>query len=124
MTPGKKSQGIYVCHDDGTPITLSASMIRNLLRVADFLPFMYLVGVFSVLFNRKSQRIGDMVAGTMVVYGEQDEVAGLFRKVYGVTAGKSWQINLPQPTKISELVRKQGGIGHQRAFVYFSLAVA
>ena len=89
MTPGKKSQGIYVCHDDGTPITLSASMIRNLLRVADFLPFMYLVGVFSVLFNRKSQRIGDMVAGTMVVYGEQDEVAGLFRKVYGVTAGKS-----------------------------------
>ncbi len=83
-TPGKKRYKIYVCHDDGTPVTLQSSMIRNLIRVVDFLPFMYAVGVFALMFNHKSQRLGDMVAGTVVVYREEDNLDKIYRSVYGL----------------------------------------
>ncbi|WP_230661627.1 RDD family protein [Psychrobacter sp. I-STPA10] len=86
MTPGKKSRGIYVCHDDGTPISLQASLIRNLLRVADFLPMGFMAGILTVMFNRQSQRLGDIVAGTLVVYREQQDLAKLYQSIYGVTA--------------------------------------
>ncbi len=86
MTPGKKSKGIYVCHDDGTPITLQASLIRNLLRVADFLPIAFTSAALTILFTQKSQRIGDIVAGTIVVYRNDEDVATLFQQVYGGVA--------------------------------------
>jgi uncharacterized RDD family membrane protein YckC len=73
-TPGKKAMGLLVVNDNGTPVSLSASLIRNLLRVADFLPFLYAVGLMSMLANRNFQRLGDMVAGTLVVYRERDKV--------------------------------------------------
>ena len=52
---------------DGTPITFAAALYRNLLRVADFLPFFYLLGFLVIVGNERSQRLGDMVAGTMIV---------------------------------------------------------
>ncbi|MFO7594332.1 MAG: RDD family protein [Pseudomonadota bacterium] len=67
-TPGKKAMGLLVVHDNGTPVSLSASLIRNLLRVADFFPVLYGAGLISMLSNRNFQRMGDMVAGTLVVY--------------------------------------------------------
>lgn len=70
-TPGKKAMGLVVIHDNGTPVSLSASLIRNLLRVADFLPLLYGIGLLSMLANRNFQRLGDMVAGTLVVYRER-----------------------------------------------------
>lgn len=70
-SPGKKAMGLVVIQDNGTPITLSASLIRNLLRVADFLPFMYAAGLLSMLLNRSFQRLGDLAAGTVVVYRDE-----------------------------------------------------
>lgn len=67
-TPGKKSLNIRVVNDDGTPITFGPSLLRNLLRVVDFLPMMYLTGVISSVMNRQFKRLGDLVAGTLVVY--------------------------------------------------------
>lgn len=67
-SPGKKSMGLKVVTTSGSPPTLGASMLRNLLRFADFLPFGYLFGVFTCLSNRNFQRIGDLVADTIVVY--------------------------------------------------------
>lgn len=84
MTPGKKNQGIYVCHDDGTPVSLQSSMIRNLLRVADFLPMGFAAGALTVMFTRQSQRIGDIVAGTLVVYQQQDNIDFLYKSIYGL----------------------------------------
>ncbi len=84
MTPGKKKQGIYVCHDDGTPISLASSMTRNLLRVADFLPFGFAAGILTVMFTQRSQRIGDIVAGTVVVYAQTDDIKALYKSVYGL----------------------------------------
>ncbi len=67
-SPGKKSMGLKVVTMSGSPPTLGASMLRNLLRFADFLPFGYLFGVVTCLSNRNFQRIGDLVADTLVVY--------------------------------------------------------
>ena len=67
-TPGKKILSLYVCHDDGTPVNWQSSMLRNLLRVADFLPFAYTTGLLTMLINRDFKRLGDLAAGTVVVY--------------------------------------------------------
>lgn len=67
-TPGKKTLNLYVCHDDGTPVNWQSSMLRNLLRVADFLPFAYALGLLTMLTNRDFKRLGDLAAGTVVVY--------------------------------------------------------
>ncbi|MDO4251472.1 MAG: RDD family protein, partial [Moraxella sp.] len=67
QTIGKKSMGIRVCMDNGMPIGWQASMIRNLLILADFLPMMFLSGLLAMLFSRHAKRLGDRVAGTMVV---------------------------------------------------------
>lgn len=67
-TPGKRNLNIRVVNDDGTPITFGPSLLRNLLRVADFLPLMYLAGIITSLFNPQFKRLGDLVAGTLVVY--------------------------------------------------------
>ncbi|HTF97935.1 MAG TPA: RDD family protein [Cellvibrio sp.] len=67
-TPGKKWMGIRVVNDDGTPITFGPSLLRNLLRVVDFLPMAYLIGIISSLCNRQFKRLGDLAAGSMVIY--------------------------------------------------------
>lgn len=67
-TPGKKSMKIHVINDDATPVTFAPSLLRNLLRVVDILPIFYLFGIVSSVLNKQCKRIGDLAAGTMVVY--------------------------------------------------------
>jgi uncharacterized RDD family membrane protein YckC len=67
-TPGKKIFGLTVLMDTGLPITPAASITRNLLRTADFLPFMYGAGIVSMLLRKDFKRLGDLAAGTCVVY--------------------------------------------------------
>jgi uncharacterized RDD family membrane protein YckC len=66
-TPGKRWSGLRVVTRDGRPVGLVASAIRNLLRLVDFLPSVYIAGSVSILASRDNQRLGDMVAGTIVV---------------------------------------------------------
>ncbi len=67
QTPGKKAMGISVINDDLTPVTFGTSLVRNLLRTVDFLPLFYLVGLATMLSNRRFQRLGDLAAGTLVI---------------------------------------------------------
>ncbi|MEO7402613.1 MAG: RDD family protein, partial [Burkholderiales bacterium] len=69
-TPGKKAMKLVVVHDDGRPIRWPAALTRNLLRAVDFLPMLYGFGLLSTLINRDFKRIGDLAAGTIVVYRE------------------------------------------------------
>ena len=71
QTIGKKKFKIKVVNEDLTPVRLSASLTRNLLRVADFLPLFYVFGVISMMMNRRFQRLGDLAANTIVVYAEE-----------------------------------------------------
>jgi uncharacterized RDD family membrane protein YckC len=67
-TPGKRAMGLKVVMDNGLPITPAASLTRNLLRVADFLPVGYGAAIVSVLLRADSKRLGDLAAATLVVY--------------------------------------------------------
>ena len=66
-TPGKRLNGLRVVLVSGHPVTFVPSAIRNVIRIVDFLPTMYLLGATVILSTRKNQRIGDVVAGTLVV---------------------------------------------------------
>jgi uncharacterized RDD family membrane protein YckC len=68
QTPGKKKEGLRVIKDSGRPITPAESVGRNLLRIVDQLPAFYAVGIGSVLLSRQNKRLGDFVAGTIVVH--------------------------------------------------------
>ncbi len=67
QTPGKKAVSVRVRMSDGTPITFAAALGRNLLRPADMIPGVYLVGILAIFTNPKGQRIGDLVANTIVM---------------------------------------------------------
>ncbi|MDR2926368.1 MAG: RDD family protein [Azoarcus sp.] len=67
-TPGKKILNLAVLQDDGVPVGWSASVVRNLLRAVDILPFLYAFGLCSMFLNRDFKRLGDIVAKTVVVH--------------------------------------------------------
>ncbi len=69
QTPGKKALGLVVLHEDGTPVGWRASFIRNAIRFVDFLPAAYATGFVVTLIDREGRRLGDLVAGTLVVHG-------------------------------------------------------
>ena len=66
-SPGKRALGLRVIRDNGLPIGFVQSMLRNLVRVVDFLPWAYGVGLVAAFASRRSQRLGDLAAGTLVV---------------------------------------------------------
>ena len=76
QTPGKKMFGLRVVQDGGYSISFGASAVRNLVRVLDAQPgFFYFVGMVTAIFSRTSKRVGDHVAGTIVVHERVPEFA-------------------------------------------------
>ncbi|HYP88229.1 MAG TPA: RDD family protein [Polyangiaceae bacterium] len=67
-SPGKKALGLRVVSSQGLPVGLGDSLLRNLLRGADFLPVGYVLGVVSMLVDARFRRLGDLVAGTLVIF--------------------------------------------------------
>ncbi|MFC7231867.1 RDD family protein [Saliphagus sp. GCM10025308] len=67
QTIGKRARGIVVVRKDGTRCTWTAAVLRNLLRIIDVLPVLYVVGVISAYATGDHQRIGDLAAKTVVV---------------------------------------------------------
>lgn len=67
QSPGKRVIGLRVVREGGRPITFVGSAIRNLIRVVDFLPALYGIGVLVMFVDRRSRRLGDLAAGTLVV---------------------------------------------------------
>jgi uncharacterized RDD family membrane protein YckC len=66
-TPGKQAAKIRVIHESGRGISFLESLARNLVRVIDWLPSFYAAGVIAMFSSKRHQRLGDMVAGTLVV---------------------------------------------------------
>ncbi len=66
-TPGKRWTGLRVVRLGGAPVTFLPSAVRNLVRLVDFLPTAYGVGIVALLANSRNQRLGDLAAGTLVV---------------------------------------------------------
>ena len=67
QTPGKRSVGLRVIQEGGYALTPAVVIARNLLRLVDFLPGFYLLGLLLMIVHPRNQRIGDLVAGTLVI---------------------------------------------------------
>src|SRR5450432_999314 len=78
QTPGKRYARLRVMKDDGCPISAYDAITRNLLRIVDQLPAFYGVAMFSVFFSKENKRLGDFVAGTVVVHEKTVESARPF----------------------------------------------
>ncbi len=74
QTPGKRLVQLRVITASGRPITAYESLLRNLVRIVDQLPIVYTVGLLSVFFTERNQRLGDLAADTVVVH---EQPAGL-----------------------------------------------
>ncbi len=67
QSPGKKVAKIKVLKETGEPINFIDSILRNILRLADFLPMFYIAGAIFVIFTKDYKRIGDYAANTIVI---------------------------------------------------------
>lgn len=67
QSPGKRLVRLRTVREGGRPITFATSAIRNLVRLIDFLPGFYGLGVLTMFIDRRARRLGDLAAGTLVV---------------------------------------------------------
>jgi uncharacterized RDD family membrane protein YckC len=72
QTPGKRIAGVRIVSRNGQPPSVTAILIRNVFRLLDSLPTFYAVGLLSTIVTRDSVRIGDLAAGTVLVYLPRD----------------------------------------------------
>ncbi len=94
-TPGKRAMGIQVMMANGLPLTPAGCLIRNLMRTVDMLPLLYGFAIVSVLLRCDACRLGDLAAGTIVVYRDRTSPAGDFG------------VGEPQPPPVPLTVRQQ-----------------
>jgi uncharacterized RDD family membrane protein YckC len=74
-TVGKLAAGLRVVRTGGEPVGFLTAAVRNFLRLADFLPVLYVVGVITILVTSRNQRLGDLAAGTLVIRERRRSVA-------------------------------------------------
>lgn len=113
QTPGKRLFGIAVLNDDGTPLRWPGALTRNLLRAVDFLPFLYAFGLVAMLVNRDFKRLGDLAAGTVVVY--QSAAADPSRKIpEAAPVPPPVELDLEEQRAVLELAERSSGLTRER----------
>jgi uncharacterized RDD family membrane protein YckC len=119
-TPGKMAFGLRVVTTEGRPIGFVEAALRNLLRAADALPIGYVVGVGSMAFSKRFQRLGDLVAGTIVVIPDRARVASAVALRPPATADE-WrdvpdavQLDADERAAIELFLRRRGALGEAR----------
>ena len=97
-TPGKRAMGLQVMMVNGLPLTPAGCLIRNLMRTVDMLPLLYGFAIVSMLLRPDARRLGDLAAGTLVVYRDRASPTGDFG------AGE------PLPPRVPLTIRQQMAI--------------
>lgn len=121
-TPGKKFSNLVVLHDDGTPIGWGASFARNTLRAVDFFPFGYACGLLTMWLNEDSKRLGDLLAGTVVVYlGENPEP--ILENDYCDAELPPFPLTLPEQRALVEYRQRASTLTEARALELAELAL-
>jgi uncharacterized RDD family membrane protein YckC len=101
QTPGKRWLKLRVIREDGRPITFWEATVRNLLRTFDMMPApFYSIGLVCVFINERDQRVGDMVAGTVVVR-EREAEAPTFDQVFAAPVSDSALRRSFKPTQFT-----------------------
>jgi uncharacterized RDD family membrane protein YckC len=93
QTPGKRYAQLRVMKDDGRPISAYDAIARNLLRIVDQLPAFYGIAMFSVFFSKQNKRLGDFVAGTVVVHEKTVESARPFLDIHTDDAADAYDVS-------------------------------
>lgn len=101
-TPGKAAFGIRVASADGTALSLGAVTLRTLMRLIDFLPAAYAVGAISIAVSGRNQRLGDVVADTVVI---RDRRVATPAPVSPETPAEGWDVATVSHQEV-ELVRR------------------
>lgn len=84
QTPGKRAGRLRVIRRTGQPIGASEAMVRNLIRIVDFMPGFYGIGLISMFVDKEARRLGDFAAGTITIReGEQTRLQDV--RVYNPT---------------------------------------
>jgi uncharacterized RDD family membrane protein YckC len=91
QTLGKRAARLRVVGDHGEPVTLGQAAIRNLVRIVDFLPVFYAVGMLTLFINGRGKRLGDFAAGTLVVR-DRERVS-----LYDLSSTSAGAVAAPQP---------------------------
>jgi uncharacterized RDD family membrane protein YckC len=104
-TLGKRMFGLRVISADGSPASFTAVLIRNLLRVVDFLPVFYGVGLLAVVLSSRSQRLGDLAAGTFVVRAPRPRIDLLSLRTIASSEGPAVTVR-GMPGELQRLVRE------------------
>ena len=112
-TPGKKALELVVLHDDGTPVRWPAALARNLLRAIDFLPVFYGFGLIAMLASRDFKRLGDLAAGTIVVYREAKPRG--FQIPEAPPLAPPVPLTLPEQRAILDFAERAPGLTEERA---------
>ena len=106
QTIGKRMYGLRVIRDDGAPAGFLAVLIRNLLRLVDFLPALYGLGLVTIIVTSRSQRLGDIAAGTYVVRAPRPQLDYFsLRTVTPIAAGATVETRA-LPGEAQRLVRE------------------
>jgi uncharacterized RDD family membrane protein YckC len=113
QTPGKRLFGIAVLNDDGTPLRWPGALTRNLLRAVDFLPLMYGFGLVTMLLNRDFKRLGDLAAGTVVVY-QAAAVDSSRRIPPAPPVAPPVDLDLDEQRAVLELAERSAGLTRER----------
>ena len=125
-TPGKRAVGVRVLLDDGGPVGVRASTVRNLLRLIEGLALLYVPAVISILVTRHNQRLGDLAAGTVVARQAAAGGPSFKRYVPGSEQLADWDVSAITPEELaavrSFLARRYGFDGTARSRVARSLA--
>jgi uncharacterized RDD family membrane protein YckC len=121
-TPGKRALGIMVLHDDGTPVGWPAALVRNLLRAVDFLPAGYGLGLAAMLFRRDFKRLGDIAAGTVVVYRDAAQDAAVIPVAAPVPAPRP--LTLEEGRAVLDFAERSTVLTPERAAEIAQLAAA
>ena len=121
-TPGKKMSNLLVLHDDGTPIRWGASFARNTLRFVDFLPFGYACGLLTIWLNADSKRLGDLLAGTVVVYRSETPLPVIGDDYFDAEA-PPWPLTLAEQQALLEYRQRASTLTEARTFELAELAL-
>jgi len=90
-TPGKRMIGIRVLTADGRVPSVGALLVRNIFRIVDAMPMLYVVGLLFVLFSKRHVRLGDLAAGTVLALERAPFLEKLDRERGAAAKHGAWQ---------------------------------
>ena len=111
-TVGKRATGLEVVRNDGLPVGWRESTLRNLLIFADFLPVFYATGLVCMMYDPRFRRLGDIVAGTLVVYRDRKALRAPMPEVPPLPL--PFPLDVDQQRNLTDLFEREHGLSIER----------